>query len=222
MSSLSSPPILYEDRFLIVVNKPAGLHSQSPRDRREPDLYSELQKERPYVGLHHRLDRNTSGAILFTVSRDANRGIAELFREGKIQKTYLALVRLTGNMPDTWKVENQLRKEGRKMVSVRSGGDIAQTEFQLKQRLNGIALVEARPLTGRMHQIRTHLAESHRPILGDRLYGTGDPVEYGRVRRPMLHAASLEFIHPLTGETLRIEAPLPADFVEAQNQDWSS
>ncbi len=212
--------ILYEDPYLIIVNKPAGIHSQSPRDVREPDLYSELQRIRPYVGLHHRLDRNTSGVMLFTVNREANRGVTDLFRDKKIQKIYLALAKPQQELSGTWTIENQLRKEGRKMMATSRGGDFAKTEFRVIEMLNGIIRVEARPLTGRMHQIRSHLLTSGAPLLGDRLYGTGDPAEYARVRRPMLHAASLEFLHPITGRGIRVEAPLPKDFVTAEKQDW--
>jgi RluA family pseudouridine synthase len=210
----NSLEILFEDRWLLLVNKPAGLPTQPSVDRRRPSLYSLLleSKKWPYLGLHHRLDVPTSGIVLLTKHKEANKGVSELFKGRNLQKTYSCLVQgVPGE--DQFECQNYLKplklKTGKtKMVATLSGGDPAHTLFKVVERFQEQSLLEAQPLTGRMHQIRTHLAELKFPILGDSLYFRADR-HYPRL---MLHAARLSFPHPITGEPLTITAPWPDDF----------
>jgi 23S rRNA-/tRNA-specific pseudouridylate synthase len=251
--------ITFEDEWIIGVNKPPGLPTQPTLDEARANLYALLQKflrerdgEKAYVGLHHRLDRDTSGVMIFTRDKRANGGVGKLFQEHLAQKTYLAIVRIEGNadaktgakaasvtglisakgsqgvgtsavgasvagLPDEWVEENFLaRDKGKagKMRSVRSGGDKAITDFRVLERVGNYALVEARPRTGRMHQIRVHLSERGAPIIGDRTYGGATQLS-DQVPRVMLHARALDFPHPISGEPTRVEAEIPEDF-----RDW--
>lgn len=218
--TLSPEFIAFEDEWLIAINKPYGLPTQPTLDSSRANLYEILKtylKERDgpssYVGLHHRLDRDTSGVILFTKKKEANVGVGEIFKTHTAQKTYLAIVASgTKKLPGSWKVDNFLKKDSgkkSKMRSVRAGGDRALTEFFCIAQRGGFALVEARPKTGRMHQIRVHLSEAGTPILGDRTYGDGESAS-----RLMLHAARLTFPHPISKIQTSIEAPMPGDFLE--------
>ncbi|OFZ18283.1 MAG: hypothetical protein A2X94_07470 [Bdellovibrionales bacterium GWB1_55_8] len=217
--------ILYEDDDLIIVNKPAKLPTQPTLDESRDNLFAAVKRflaqrdkvAQPYVGLHHRLDRDTSGVVLFTKSSRANVGIANAFSSHQAVKVYLALSeRAPGRpMPLQWKVQNHLGRakvSGKKarFTAVHSGGDFAHTDFKLLEEFPGAFLVEARPKTGRTHQIRVHLAEAGYPILGDLHYGA----KAGRSKRIMLHAASLTLPHPIHQTEISIHSPLPEDFQE--------
>ena len=222
--------ILFEDEWLIVVDKPAGLPTQPTLDAERSSVFGALQTflaqrdgAEAYLGLHHRLDRDTSGVLLFTRDRRANAGATALFADKTAQKTYLALAAGgPAGGPDSWSVENTLGVVGRvgkasKFGAVRSGGDPAQTSFRRCERLPGAWLVEAQPHTGRTHQIRVHLAEGGHPIFGDGLYG--GPMQLRpasgaaqTVPRVLLHAARLQFPHPVSGGTVDVRSELPADF----------
>ncbi len=227
--------ILFEDDWLIVVDKPAGLPTQPTVDAGRANVFDTLKKflaqrggAEPYLGLHHRLDRDTSGVLLFTKDQKANAGVTALFAGKTAQKTYRALAVTGPTCPATWKVENHLGVVGRvgkasKFGAVRSGGDPAQTSFRLVERLSGALLVEAQPHTGRTHQIRVHLAEGGHPIFGDGLYGGPMQLKaaggaFVPVPRVLLHAAQLEFPHPVTGERIVVESRLPEDFAECVRQ----
>lgn len=213
--------ILFEDDDLIAVDKPPGLPSQGTLDpkrfhlARAIELYLASKSPGPiYVGQHHRLDVETSGVIVFTKSRRANAALAAQFREHRVRKTYVAIAAAaTPKAPTHWHVNNHLAVDPtnrHRMKSVRSGGDRAKTDFALLQRgSGGFALVQARPHTGRRHQIRVHLAEDGQPIFGDKLYGGASAV------RVMLHAETLELTHPITSESLSLQAPRPNDFQDA-------
>lgn len=223
--------ILFEDEWLIVVDKPAGLPTQPTLDVKRPSLFSVLQEYlgrreggAPYLGLHHRLDRDTSGVVLFTKDRRANAATAALFSGRTAQKTYQALAATGAGCAESWSVENHLGVVGRvgkveRFGAVRSGGDPAHTSFRLVEKWGVASLVEARPHTGRTHQIRVHLSECGHPIYGDSLYGgatclvtrTGGRIAVPRV---LLHAARLEFPHPMTGAAVSVCCALPADFEE--------
>ena len=216
--------ILFEDADFIFVNKPAGIPSQPTLDDARDNLWTALKKhleKRPggpgYVGLHHRLDHDTSGVMVFTKSKRANKPLADLFREHGVQKTYLALAPNTEklNAGHTWIIQNHLgqdrsQKKRLKMKSVLSGGQLAVTKLEVLLSQPTALLIQAQPQTGRTHQIRVHLSEAGYPILGDFLYG---PTER-KAPRVMLHAAALEFLHPFQKTSLRIEAPIPKDFLE--------
>ncbi len=217
--------ILFEDDYFLAAVKPPGLPSQATVDKNRPDFYTalkaQLSKGTPpidYLGLHHRLDRDTSGVMIFTKQRAANEALAELFQSHRIQKTYLCLTQRR-KMPEQWQTENFLAEfrdsklKKMRMRSVLSGGQKAITDFNLLKVMAQGMLIQARPRTGRMHQIRVHLSEAHMGIFGDDLYPC---LKIPQAPRLMLHAQSLEFIHPFTQMEIKIECPLPADMAGFQ------
>ncbi|GAB4257401.1 RluA family pseudouridine synthase [Deferrisoma sp.] len=204
-------PVVWEDDRLLAVNKPPGIPSGPTRDPRRNHVEGVLAARRgsPLV-LVHRLDLDTTGALLLAKTPEAGAGLARLFRERRVEKTYLALVE--GEPPGTFHVVSHLREGQGRVHVVRSGGLRAETRFETLARGGGVALVAARPRTGRMHQIRIQLAREGFPILGDPVYGGPNRVGDLTVHRQMLHALALRFPHPATGEPLRIVAPPPEDF----------
>ncbi len=220
--------ILFEDEWLIAVNKPSGLPTQPTLDDARENLFATIKKflaEREsnpefYVGLHHRLDRDTSGVVLFTKKKEANAATAALFSEHLAVKTYNALTLRPepAHVPEKWEIQNYLKRgPGKQAVqlSTRSGGDFAHTDFRLLEKCTGGLWVEAKPRTGRTHQIRVHLSESGLPILGDPLYGK----EVARsAPRTMLHAACLTFPHPILKTEVVISSPIPEDFNQCLQQ----
>ena len=231
---LKSAHILFEDEWLIAINKPPGLPTQATLDPTRPHLYGLLKNflrerdgDQAYVGLHHRLDRDTSGVVLFTKMPEANAGVAELFVKHLAQKTYWAVSGLGRESPilsfssgHAWEVRNLLGRDPRapskknRFASVRSGGDPAHTRFRVLEAFGAVVLIEAQPLTGRTHQIRVHLSEQGAPILGDETYGGVGLHAEVRAPRLLLHAASLTFPHPISKIEISVESPIPEDFQE--------
>ncbi len=221
--TLKASDIVFEDDAIIVMNKPYGLPTQPTLDRNRPCLYTSLiqflterEGKVAYVGLHHRLDRDTSGVILFTKKKEANLGVSKIFQEHLAQKAYFAITGAGNAVKEVWQIDNFLGKtQGAKknsiMRSVRSGGDRAITDFKRLALSSTAQLIEAKPLTGRMHQIRVHLSEGDNPIFGDRTYGTDQSAD--AAPRLMLHARTLSFPHPLSGQNMTVSAPLPQDFL---------
>ena len=216
---LSSETVLYEDDGIIVVNKPSGLPSQATLDPTRDHLYAAVQRwVKKEAFLHHRLDFETSGLVLFSKKRSLNKDIGDMFQYKTIQKTYMAIVAPMPREKTTqFVVENNLAKMNQKILkihSVTSGGDHAKTEFEFLQSNQQAGLIKASPLTGRTHQIRVHLSEYGCPIVGDILYG-GIPIN---PQRTMLHAFQLEFTHPISHELMSITAPPPTDFAHCLQQ----
>lgn len=218
--------ILFEDEFFLAAEKPAGLPSQPTVDKKRPDFFSSLKKQLKadrgegfYLGLHHRLDRDTSGVMIFAKCKEANEPLAALFKQHKIQKTYLCFAK-SHECPDAWETKNFLAEirdpvlKKMKMHSVRSGGNKAHTLFRKVKTLKKGLLIEAKPLTGRMHQIRVHLAEAGLGIFGDDIYPAPQTPKAPRL---MLHAFRLEFIHPWTQTDITIECPMPEDMNQFQH-----
>ncbi|MDO9080386.1 MAG: RluA family pseudouridine synthase [Desulfuromonadales bacterium] len=213
--------ILWQDESLLAINKPAGLPAHPTVSGRVNalDLVTALIVEsggssRPI--LLHRLDADTTGLLLFALTPAANLSLSRQFSEHRIEKTYLALV--SGRPPECFSVSNHLKAGVRgRTVAVVSGGLAAQTDFTTLACHDGVALVVARPRTGRTHQIRVHLAGLGFPLLGDTLYGGMAvlPLVTGSIALPrhLLHALSLSMIHPQSGERQTLSAPLPADFL---------
>jgi RluA family pseudouridine synthase len=223
---LSRKAILYEDDALIAVDKPPGLATVPTADPARPSLVRAVEeflaragRGAPSLGVHQRLDADTSGVVLFAKDARANPALAATFAEGEAEKTYMALTRRPSKLPPrAWSVDSALAPRGRAgMASARSGGQRAHTDFVLLEVFAAALLVEARPRTGRKHQIRVHLAESGLPVLGDPLYGSSsgshESVRRGpHVPRLMLHARRLALRHPIDGTSLEIETPLPEDW----------
>jgi RluA family pseudouridine synthase len=220
---LTEEQVIFEDGDLIVVNKPAGLATQPTLQPAQEHLYAAtiayLTRRNPgklaYVGLHHRLDHDTSGLVVMTKRRSANKGVTDLFRDRRIKKFYVAVTDPLPWQGDSWQVKNQLGRNPRKhhrffFASVPSGGEPAETHFRVLERLADKTVVQAAPITGRTHQIRVHLSEMGLPIWGDRVYGYGKTDR--KAPRLLLHCHRLVFRHPVSGKTLEIEAPLPKEF----------
>lgn len=212
--------VLFEDDYFIAAEKPAGLPSQPTVDKRRPDFFTllkkQLQSERGtdfYLALHHRLDRDTSGVMIFSKKKEANEPLADLFKKHKIQKTYICLTQ-NKKCPEKWEIQNHLAEvrdpklKKMKMVAVHSGGHKAHTLFRRLNTFPKGLLVEAQPLSGRMHQIRAHLSGYGLGIFGDDIYSCAKSPQAPRL---MLHAHRLEFLHPFTNEKILIESPLPED-----------
>ena len=205
--------LLFADPHLVAIDKPAGIPAQATltSDRGTlPELAAALLGGP--VTLVHRLDRETSGVTVLARSPEATLALAEAFRAGVPEKTYLALC-LRPPSPPEGRIEAAIGRDPRRagMRKISPGGDAAATRYRT-QAVGHAALVEARPETGRTHQVRVHLAHLGAPLLGDPKYGGPRMVGAVSVPRVMLHAARLELPHPVTGAPLRFEAPVPTDF----------
>ena len=206
------PPqaLLYEDTELIAVNKPAGINSQRTPYQLKGTLeywvaeYFKAQGSMEPARVVHRLDRGTSGVMIFPKHRPAAAWLSARFQDGLVDKRYLALVSRCPAQ-ESWSVDAPIGKVAPARYGVVSGGKSARTEFRLVSASAELWLVEARPLTGRTHQIRVHLASVGLPIVGDSTYG-GEPAE-----RMMLHCAEMTLPDP-KGKEVRLHAPLDGAF----------
>lgn len=214
--SWKSAWILFEDSDLIVVDKPAGISTHAPEPGRADDAHSRLGiflRERgepqPYLGIHQRLDRDTSGVLLFTRRKEANRAIAEQFEGRRVHKTYVAGVTGLGRR-EKGVLEHRLvaGRDGVMRALPRSAreGQEAVTRYHVLSRRGDRALIELHPETGRTHQLRVQLAAEQMPIAGDPLYG--GPA----APRLMLHAERLGLLHPSSTRKLTFRSPLPPVF----------
>ncbi len=203
-------PVVWEDDHLLAVDKPAGIPSGPTRDPRRAHVQSVLEARlgRSLV-LVHRLDLDTTGVLLLAKDPGTGAALARLFRERAVTKTYLALVR--GRPPKAFRVVSHLREGHGRVHVVRAGGMRSETRFETLAWARGVALVKAVPRTGRMHQIRVHLAGEGFPIVGDPVYGGPSRLGSRVVGRQMLHAFGLGFRHPASGEPVRVVAPVPPD-----------
>jgi len=203
--------IIYEDPQILAVAKPAGLPVHETSDPSRANLQSLLEKQvgRELV-LFHRLDLDTTGLVLFGRDRRINRAMTEMFRDRKIQKTYWAVVE--GRWPAGMREIKTFIKKGTggRWLNVKSGGDVGITQFRVLEDIGTKTLLEVQPKTGRTHQIRLHAQFAEHPIMGDRVYGKADPKGVPIA----LHARALQFRHPVTGEKLDLQAPLPAHWRE--------
>lgn len=215
--------ILYEDEALLVVDKPAGMPTHPSAGHDGDTLANALadffaKRGEPFVFRPvSRLDRDTSGVLTLAKTRYAAGKLCEQMQAHRIRKTYFAL---TDGLPpaSAGRVRTGTRRREEFFVlrevcpEDAPGALLTVTDYRVAETLgNGVALLELHPLTGRTHQIRVHLAHLGCPILGDGLYGSPSPY----LARQALHASSVELVHPLTGEKLRLISPFPPDFAEA-------
>ncbi|MGR9106016.1 MAG: 23S rRNA pseudouridine(955/2504/2580) synthase RluC [Gammaproteobacteria bacterium] len=208
--------ILYEDDDLLVVDKPYGIavHGGSGLSFGLIEGLRELRGTERFLELVHRLDRDTSGCLLIAKKRSVLKNLHESFRSERVHKSYTAL--LTGLLPHKKiTVDRPLRKNilksGERMVEISRDGKPSVTDFIRKRKYSKATLVEAFPKTGRTHQIRVHAASLGFPIAVDERYGDAESNRFFRdsgLKRLFLHASSLEFEHPGSGQLLRFEAPL--------------
>lgn len=208
--------IIFEDDCLLVINKPSGIavHGGSGLSFGVIEGLRALRPEARFLELVHRLDRDTSGILLVAKKRSALRHLHEQLRVKTVQKDYLALVR--GQWQSHVKVvqapllKNELAS-GERIVKVSQEGKPSETRFSIEERYPTATLVKASPVTGRTHQIRVHTLHAGHPIALDDKYGDKEFDAQMRelgLNRLFLHAASIRFEHPKTGDTLRLNAPL--------------
>ena len=213
---------LFEDEWLLVINKPAGLVVHPGAGEKQetvldifryhyPQIKEMSDQERP--GIVHRLDKDTSGILILAKTEEAQKKMQELFQEREMQKTYLALVKGqmrfrngTIDLPLARSLKNRARFEVPK--EDRHDQRDAVTDFSVIRSFEKFTYVRLMPHTGRTHQLRVHLAHFGNPVLGDILYGCRKDPGFHRLA---LHAHAIEFIHPFTGNGIRITSPLPAD-----------
>jgi tRNA pseudouridine32 synthase/23S rRNA pseudouridine746 synthase len=212
--------VIHEDDSVFVLNKPAGLSSQGGRIQAhtlDDLLWALARRDRPRPRLIHRLDRDTSGVILTARTKPAATFLGKALMGKRFRKTYLAIVTPGAPEPRGGQIDAPLRREsiGREayMRVCEEGhpdAETARSRYKTLAAGEGAALVELSPDTGRMHQLRVHMAAIGRPIAGDSRYGGALMLGGAPVPRLMLHAASLVFPHPEGGER-RISAPIPDD-----------
>ncbi|MGH7171006.1 MAG: RluA family pseudouridine synthase, partial [Gemmataceae bacterium] len=231
------PTIRYADKHLVVVDKPAGLttmrHAEDTaefgaRARRFlpptladllPDLLARRSRERTSIRAVHRLDKETSGLVVFARTVEAERHLGRQFRAHTIERQYLAVVRGRARNARIDSCLLRDRGDGRRGSSPTPGeGQRAVTHVRVLEELGDYTLVECRLETGRTHQVRIHLGEAGTPLCGERLYDRplhGQPLPDGSgMKRVALHAALLGFEHPATGEAMRWSSKLPRDLAD--------
>ena len=232
--------VLFEDAYIVVVDKPAGMAVHPAPGSETGTLVNALLHHcgdslsgiggvaRP--GIVHRIDKDTSGIVVVAKTDAAHHGLSALFEAHDIDRAYVALTRGAPN-PAWGKIEGNIARsphDRKKMALVKAGGRHAVTHYKTERTFGPAAKplaarVSCRLETGRTHQIRVHLASKGCPCLGDPTYGSGPPAEPVRkaiaeagLTRQALHAAVLGFVHPITGEKLRFESPLPPDMARLE------
>lgn len=216
--------IVYEDEHIMGFNKPSGLSSQGGRgggNNLDDMMWTFVKPSGRRPMLIHRLDRDTSGILLVAKTQPATSYLGKAMIRRAFAKTYLAVVGNPHNLPDAGVIRFPLRREeiGREAYSRVSADDhpdaqTAETAFTVLARSAEAALVRCEPHTGRMHQIRVHLAEMGSPIAGDVRYGGALSLEGVAVPRLMLHARQLTFPHPDGRGEFVLEAPVPEDMAQ--------
>lgn len=203
-------PIIYEDNWLLAVNKPSGLLTIPTPKKEQRTLTSILNEDSKQRGLSyrfhpcHRLDRETSGLILYAKGKSIQKKMMDDFKHKKIKKTYIAFVQ--GAL---FKNQGEIRENIEGLSTI--------TKYKVIQRRKDFTLVEVMPLTGRTNQIRIHFKEIGHPVVGETKYAFRRDFKL-RARRLCLHAKRLEFTHPITKKYIRIEADLPLDLKEFLNK----
>ncbi len=217
-------PVRWRDAHLVVIAKPAGIPTHPTQARRSGTVVNRLlgmglplapgdDPLRP--GIVHRLDAGTSGLLVVALDEEARTGLSALFRRHDVERRYLAMVR---GIPDheRFVVDAPLGRRGARIRLDAATGRRAETAFRVIERFASAAFLEAMPRTGRTHQIRVHLSSVGHPIVGDARYGGGgDEARRLGLSRPFLHSWRIGFEHPVTGERIDMEEPLPEDLAEA-------
>lgn len=209
--------LLYSDDLIIAINKPAGMLTiLDGYDKSLPNLKSILGNEYEKIWTVHRLDKDTSGVVLFALTAACHKSLSIQFEKRQIKKIYLALIQGTP-MKDVFDIDIPLKVDGdrrHRTVPDRVSGKSALTSIRILKRLENLTLIEALPATGYTHQIRAHLYYYGFPIVNDVLYSDAKispqlDILQGRL---MLHARSISFLHPSLNKIFTIETPPPSDF----------
>jgi 23S rRNA pseudouridine1911/1915/1917 synthase len=213
--------ILFEDEDLLVVDKPAGMTTHPAPGHQEHTLVNALLAHLPKLpendnparpGIVHRLDKDTSGLILIAKNRQSLNNLSSQFKSRQVKKTYLALV--SGRVkPESGVIDAPIGRDSthRQRMAVEASGREARTAYSVLKYAGNYTLLEARPETGRTHQIRVHFAAVGHPVVGDTTYGTKSTL----VSRQFLHAHKINFRLPSTGETIEFTSALPDDLQKA-------
>ena len=221
---IQAKDVIYQDQYLIVLNKPAAIDTQPTHARFKGTVYEALQHHlqdpfrlhvKPELGMVQRLDRGTSGLMVFSIHQRAHKKLTQIFVDHQVKKHYLALVQ---GLPEENEAEirsflERSRQQNR-VCSVTQGGKEAITRYKIVERFASCALLDVELLTGRSHQIRVHMSEQGWPLLGDTLYGGPEKHGQTELMRPLLHAAKLAFHHPVTDKFLEFSVDLPNDFTQ--------
>ncbi|PID45869.1 MAG: 23S rRNA pseudouridine(1911/1915/1917) synthase RluD [Proteobacteria bacterium] len=220
--------IRYEDEYLLILNKPAGLVVHPAAGNWSGTLMNALlahnhrQNEVPRAGIVHRLDKDTTGLMMVAKDMKAHHALVEALQEREISREYQALV--CGELISGGTIEGNIGRHPRdrkKMTVLEEGGKTAITHYRIEQRMQKHTLLRVHLETGRTHQIRVHMSWKHHPLVGDKTYGgrLRIPSGLGEAKchalrsfpRQALHAARLSLVHPITGEPLSVEADMPED-----------
>ena len=222
--------ILFRDDYLIAINKPHGLlvhRSSIARDAEEFALQLLKNQINHWVNPVHRLDRKTAGVLLFALDKETEKAMQQQFAENKVQKKYLAIVR--GYTPDQQEIDYPLRKEnGTLQDAFTAYTTLKRAELDLPLGVHPTSrysLVEAKPETGRMHQLRKHFSHIFHPVIGDNTHGCNKQNRMFKQNWEMdtmlLHASELSFMHPITKELVCIKAPVQQEFLRVmQLMSW--
>ncbi|MCR5147309.1 MAG: RluA family pseudouridine synthase [Clostridia bacterium] len=219
--------VVYEDKDIIVVNKPKGLVVHPANGNWEGTLVNAIMaickdslsgiggEIRP--GIVHRLDKDTSGLLIIAKNDEAHLNMSNQIKDRKVKKIYYALVRgIVSENEATINMPIGRSTKDRKKMAVTKNGKEAVTHFKVLERFNKYTLLEVKIDTGRTHQIRVHLSEIGHPVVGDEVYSNGKN-EFG-VKGQLLHAKSLDFKHPITGKEMHLETELPEEFENVLKQ----
>jgi 23S rRNA pseudouridine1911/1915/1917 synthase len=203
--------IVFEDAWLLAVDKPAGVLSQGGEGGEGINVVdlARAYTKRPSVGVLHRIDRNVSGVVLIAKDHGVASAMTKLFATGAVERVYRAMVRGSPKEDaftiDAWLKKDERTNEVKARATAAPGFRAAKTDVRVVRRLGEKTELEVRPITGRSHQIRVHLAFAKLPILGDPKYGVVEK----NTNRPLLHAERVTFVHPRTRKRVTIEAPIP-------------
>lgn len=213
--------VLYQDEYLVAINKPHGLLVHRSPIARNTDEFA-IQQLRDQLDTHvypaHRLDRKTSGVLLFGLNKEVLTQLQKQFQTRDVEKVYWAIVR--GFTTDAETIDYPLKNDSDKIQeAITDYKTLCKSEMEIpfgKHQTSRYSLVEAKPQTGRMHQLRKHFAHINHPIIGDRPHGCNKQnklfLEKWDMKTMLLHAKSLVFNHPISDEKIQVEAPLSSEF----------
>lgn len=212
--------ILFEDDYLLVVNKPAGMNSIPSREHPESSLANGLlgyyKKKEVYATTHivTRLDRDTTGLVLVAKHRHIHHLMSKQQQENMVKRVYIALAEGIF-IEKQGMIEKPIARKSDSIIEreVSGSGQYACTYYKVLNQFNDFGLIELRLKTGRTHQIRVHLSYLQHPLLGDDLYGG----KIDRIKRQALHCREIQFIHPITKQEMKFDAPIPVDMMKILN-----